>query len=131
MIGAGRARFALSSVSIACVALACGSSTPSVRQSCNQRAGWALSQTRSCIDCVALAKSPHCDCFADSASGACAQQTAAWVNSTDCAAVRACVTACKDECGCVDACYDQRPACRDIGGSADACVVATCDSRCR
>jgi hypothetical protein len=127
----GYGRLALSSVLAAGVVTACAGAAPSVRQSCTQRTQWALAQARNCQDCVALAKSPHCDCFADSASGACAQQTATWVNSTECAAVRACVDKCKDDCGCVDACYDQRPACRDVGGAADACVVATCDARCR
>lgn len=115
----------------AIAAAACGSAPPSVRQSCTTRAQWIGVQAASCRDCVTLSQAPHCDCLSDSASGACAQQAAAWVNSADCAGVRSCADACKDDCACVDRCYDARPACRDVGGALAACVVATCDARCR
>lgn len=78
-----------------------------------------------------LAKAPRCECLADPVSGTCAPQMEAWVGSAECALVRTCVDACKDDCACVDACYDRRPSCRDVGGAADACVVGACDARCR
>jgi hypothetical protein len=115
------------------VLVACASAPPPpLRQSCETRAAWKNSSAQTCTVCVAETMRPRCDCDTSPAAGACIDETRAMNASADCGQpIADCVTACKGDCTCTDACYQGHMACQAAAASLQACIVKACDERCR
>jgi len=112
---------------------ACGSPpAPPLKQSCETRAAWKNGSSQACAVCAAETTRPRCDCDTSPAAGACLDAQRAFTGSADCTQSTAdCVTACNQDCACADACYQAHLACRSLAGEVQACIVRTCDERCR
>jgi hypothetical protein len=123
------------------VVTACGDDAPApnngvndVRKACEIRTGWSKLSAQECIDCLSIAPTPKCDCpaFQQEFAAKCADQGAALGNERNCDLVGECVGKCaKTDCGCIDACYDDRAACRPKAAALDGCTTDVCDKYCR
>ena len=105
-----------------------------VKKSCEIRAAWPNRTERKCIDCIAAAPSPPCNCeqFRDF-GGLCAPQgEARRVEPTCTQAVDDCTHLCKDkDCACVDKCYAQAEACKRATAAREGCVTEVCTRYCQ
>ena len=113
-------------------ALACGAPAPPLRQSCETRGAWKNGASQDCAVCVAQTTRVRCDCDTSPAAGACLDAQRAYAGSADCTqGVTDCVTGCKQDCACIDACYQAHATCRSLAEQTEACIVRACDERCR
>jgi hypothetical protein len=103
-----------------------------VLQACQLRVAWKNPTAEKCVNCVAAAPSPQCDCEAfKEFAGLCKTQDDARRAEPSCTgAMEDCARACKDDCACVDACYAQAAACKRIIDGRDGCVVDVCTPYC-
>jgi hypothetical protein len=105
-----------------------------VKAACEIRIGWARASEQECTDCLSTSRGPSCGCpaFPQEFVGKCADQGAAFGNERNCDLVGECIGKCaKTDCGCIDACYNDRPACRPKAAALDGCVADVCDKYCR
>ncbi|WP_394847295.1 hypothetical protein LZC95_07490 [Pendulispora brunnea] len=130
---------------LSCVTLvltACGSSSEDtgtttngvndVSKACATRASWTRETSPKCIECIAFAKVPRCECQDEEYAGACSTQQSAKNNEPSCEGVDVCVNRCAaTDCICVDSCYAGKDTCRPLGAATDGCLTATCDAYCR
>ena len=106
----------------------------SVRLACDIRTAWARSDDQECIDCLSISRAPKCGCpeFSQEYAGACGDQGTAFGNERNCDLVGECTGKCpKTDCACLDACYNDRPACRPRAAALDGCTTDVCDKYCR
>lgn len=118
---------------------ACSSETSSapvgvndVRKACELRSAWVRPPVSRCTDCVSLSKLERCECASHDYEGKCHELQKAKSSEASCSDVDGCVIACDaTDCGCVDACYAGKDACRTRAASLDGCVTEVCESACR
>jgi len=121
---------------------ACGSSSENigtttngvndVREACEIRTAWTQAATPTCIECLAFAMAPRCECQHEEYAGVCSEQQGAKNREPSCDGTDACVNGCNTgDCDCVDACYAGKDTCHPLGSAVDGCLAATCDSYCR
>lgn len=103
-----------------------------VLKACQIRVAWKNPTAEKCVNCVAAAPSPQCDCEAfKEFAGLCADQDNARRSEPSCStAMEDCSRACKDDCGCVESCYAASEACKRIVAGRDGCVVDVCSQYC-
>lgn len=103
-----------------------------VRAACQIRVAWKNPSAEKCVNCVAAAPSPQCDCEAfKEFAGLCKDQDDARRSEPSCtSAMEDCARACKNDCGCVEGCYAQAAACKRIIDGRDGCVVDVCSQYC-
>ena len=105
-----------------------------VRKACELRASWTKGADRTCINCVAAAPSPACDCpdFKEF-GGLCKSQDndrRAEPSCTD--AIGNCTRACAaKDCACVESCYAQAEACKRVAAAEDGCIADACTKYCQ
>lgn len=104
-----------------------------VRVACELRSGWSRRITVTCVDCMALASAPWCECSNNKEfSGRCNPQRTAKTDEPECEGVDACVFACTaEDCDCVERCYDGKDVCRTRAAALDGCLAETCADECR
>ena len=105
-----------------------------VKKSCEMRLAFANRTERKCIDCIAAAPSPPCNCeqFRDFGGMCASQGEARRVEPTCTQAVDDCTHQCKDkDCACVDNCYAQADACKRATAARDGCVTEVCTRYCQ
>lgn len=124
------------------VVAACGGDDPpppnngvnDVKMACEIRTAWSKTAQQECIDCLAISKTPKCDCplFQQDFAAKCADQGTAIGNERACDFVGDCTSKCAaGDCACVDACYNDRAACRPKAAALDGCQADVCDKYCR
>ncbi|MFO0667444.1 MAG: hypothetical protein U0174_26070 [Polyangiaceae bacterium] len=119
---------------IACSNQDSDAQTPNdVRTACNNRSTWTRATTKRCIECTAAAKLQECQCPGlEEFAAKCVDQHTAVLREPTCTdALDQCVVGCKNDCGCVDACYARAPNCQSKAGERDGCVVSACTAVCR
>jgi hypothetical protein len=106
-----------------------------VRRACEVRARWTNTKSVLCLECLATAPIPSCECttVAKTFTGKCAQQLTLKKASPNCDdALTRCVGTCgQTDCGCLDLCYSSRAECRARASALDGCVAEVCDEACR
>jgi len=105
-----------------------------VKAACEIRAQWQRTKENDCINCLSISKTPKCDCpaFQQDFAAKCADQGTELGNERNCDFVGDCTGKCAPgDCGCVDACYNDRPACRPKAAALDGCQADVCDRYCR
>jgi hypothetical protein len=105
-----------------------------LRAACEQRRTWTRAKTVECLECMATAPLPACDCTVKQPFvGLCAQQLKLKLANPECdQTLGVCVNACKpDDCACNEACFASRKTCRARVSALDGCVAEVCDSHCR
>lgn len=102
-----------------------------VRQACEIRLAWRGATTSQCTSCLAAAANPPCACTDTKAyGGRCESQQNARARAP-CDGVEACRFACPiSDCGCLDACYAQKDACRAATSALEGCVAKVCAEEC-
>lgn len=106
-----------------------------IRKACDVRGTWKNLQAARCVDCVSGAPLPTCGCpeFKDFA-GRCEAQGQRSTGEADCTQdLNICVqTRCqRQDCACIDACYQGHDACRGAHAARDGCVVEVCATHCQ
>jgi hypothetical protein len=103
-----------------------------VRQACEIRLSWQGSTSSRCSYCLAAAANPPCACTeAKVFAGKCETQQTVRSKESSCAGVEECRFACSpSDCGCLDACYAQKDACRSATAALDGCVAKACAEEC-
>ena len=104
-----------------------------VRKACELRAAWTRAAERKCMDCVAAAPSPPCDCSEfKEFGGLCRSQDDARRSEPSCVdSIGDCTRACKPkDCACVEGCYSKAEACKVRAAAEDGCVDV-CDPQCK
>jgi len=103
-------------------------------EACVLRTQWSRGASDRCLECLAAAPNPSCDCsrFREFA-GACAVHEDARRSEGSCTdAVDTCARTCgKTDCGCLERCYELAPRCRVVAGVRDGCVAQVCAEACR
>lgn len=132
--------FILSVLAVVVVA-ACGEDGPApnngvndVKLACEIRTQWTKRTDQACIDCLSVSKAPKCDCpaFQQDYAAKCNEQSAAVGGEQTCDFVGDCTSKCPaGDCACVDACYNERAACKPKAAALDGCTTETCDKYCR
>jgi hypothetical protein len=138
---AKRSFFSFLLVSGLVVVVACGADGPppnngvnDVKAACEIRAQWTKRSDNECVNCLSIARTPKCDCpaFQQEYAAKCADQGAAFGNERNCDLVGECTSKCAlTDCGCIDACYNDRAACRPKAAAVDGCTTDVCDKYCR
>lgn len=103
-----------------------------VVKACQIRVGWKNATAEKCVNCLAAAPSPACECEEFKAfGGLCKSQDDARRAEPSCTgAMEDCSRACNDDCGCIAACYASAPACRRLIDARDGCVADVCTPSC-
>lgn len=134
---------ALTLSSVALIALAAcaidaeskrGNGVDDVRKACEIRTTWTRSTTETCINCLAAAPLPACDCEQFKEFGAlCELQQAERHADPGCTeALDDCTRNCpKADCGCLEGCYASSASCKRLAGALDGCVAAACAQYCQ
>ena len=105
-----------------------------VRHACEIRASWLHAEAVKCVNCVAAAPSPACDCEAfKEFGGLCKNQEDARRAEPSCNdANDLCSRTCaKTDCACVEGCYAQAEACKRVIAARDGCVADVCTQYCK
>ena len=105
-----------------------------VRAACDLRVTWTNTGSDTCVNCIAAAPSPACECEAfKEFGGLCNSQNEARLAEPSCTStVKACTFACpKDDCGCLEGCYATAEACKRVAAATDGCVSDVCAPYCR
>ena len=128
-----------SALTLLVVSTACSSDDAAPRngvddivKACQIRVAWKNPTAEKCVNCVAAAPSPQCDCEAFKEFAAlCKDQDDARRSEPSCTgAMEDCARACKDDCACVAGCYAQAAACKRVIDARDGCVVDVCTQYC-
>lgn len=116
----------------ACAAESGSTDVNDVRKACDQRLTWKRTGEAKCLECNTSAKLQKCDCPSlEAFSGKCAAEHDVVFREPTCTdALNKCVSACGNDCACVDNCYAKAPTCRAKAGPRDGCVVAACAAFC-
>jgi hypothetical protein len=105
-----------------------------VRASCTIRTTWANASRDKCVNCLASAAAPACECetFKEFA-GQCYSQDQARLAEPSCTTpVKDCAHNCpKSDCGCVEACYASAEACKRATAATEGCVTDVCAPHCK
>ncbi len=119
---------------------ACGASDPEpnngvndVLAACQIRATWANTSAEKCTHCMASAPTPACDCplFAEF-GGKCNAQSEARRSNPACTAPVDCTYACaKNDCACIDGCFNAAAECKRLVAATDGCVTDVCSPYCK
>lgn len=105
-----------------------------VRKACEIRAKWTKAGSEKCINCLAAAPEPACDCEAfKEFGGLCELEEADRHAEPGCtSALDDCTRTCvKTDCGCVEGCYAQAARCKALSGGRDGCVADVCAQYCQ
>ncbi len=136
-------RSVIAALGLAVAMAACGADDPSaeplvvgandVTKACEARSEWTQATSGACLDCLALAQVERCDCTAGKDfAGKCSVQQRAVEREQACSGVSECVFRCaQGDCGCVEACYSGRDACRARASERDGCLAEICAAHCR
>lgn len=110
-----------------------GNGVNDVKAACEAQQQWTRKSDQSCITCrVSAISSPDCDCTRDEYRGLCHEQTAAKADEPDCSVdIESCIVSCKDDCGCVDACFESRTACKQRVAALEGCLTDVCNDTCK
>ena len=103
-----------------------------VRRACDLRAAWKNPNAEKCGLCQAAAPRPPCGCESFKGfDGVCAEQGDAFRAEASCTeAVVSCAANCLKDCGCVEGCYADAPACKRVAAARDGCVAESCAAYC-
>lgn len=103
-----------------------------VRTACEKRNTWKKSVRRDCTTCFAKATTPRCsNCGAKEYSGKCAELEKAKRDEPTCEGTHECVHACKrDDCGCIEKCYEGKATCQKLAAALDTCWTEACTPTC-
>ncbi len=103
-----------------------------VFKACQVRVAWKESTAETCVNCLAAAVSPACECEAfKEFGGLCHAQDEARRAEPSCTgASEDCARACGAGCSCLEACYVQTSACKRLIDARDGCVVDVCTRSC-
>ncbi len=108
-----------------------------VLKACQIRAAWTRATSQKCLNCVAAAPSPACDCddFKEFAS-LCKSQDDARRSDPSCTdAMELCSRSCamnnRSDCACVEKCYAQSDTCKRVIAARDGCVADVCSPFCQ
>jgi hypothetical protein len=103
-----------------------------VRQACDIRMAWKNPSADKCSLCQAAAPVKPCGCEAFAGfDGVCQQQGEARRGEASCVqAIDECVVNCAKDCGCVEACYANAPACKQATAARDGCIAKKCTAYC-
>lgn len=128
--------FVLSAVAALSSLAACGdpnggNGVNDVKAACEARLSWTNNDA--CRTCqVSAISSPDCDCKRDEYRGLCEQQVSDRVNEPDCVfEIDQCMSACGDDCACVDGCFANNAACKPKQAALDGCVTDVCADACK
>jgi hypothetical protein len=105
-----------------------------VKQACEIRTQWTKLDDQTCIDCLSVSKAPQCGCpaFQQEYVAKCNAQSNDVGAEHTCDFVGDCTGKCaRNDCACVDACYNDRPNCRPKAAALDGCTTDVCDKYCR
>jgi len=105
-----------------------------VRLACQVRATWTNAGSEKCINCMAAAPLPACECPSFEEFGAlCEIQEVERHADPGCtSALDDCTRICaKSDCGCLEGCYSQAARCKQLAGARDGCVAAACAQYCQ
>jgi hypothetical protein len=81
---------------------------------------------------VASAPLERCPCASEDYVGKCWSLQKDKKAEPTCAGVDECIFHCAaNDCGCIDACYAEKDACRTKASAVDGCVAEICDRYCR
>lgn len=124
--------------STACAVVACSSSdggngVNDVKQACETRLAWTQASSEACNACkISAYTSDECDCKKDEYRGLCNQQLVARNAEADCVyTIDECVTACREDCTCIDGCYADHAKCKPLQAAYDGCITDVCDDACK
>jgi hypothetical protein len=107
-----------------------GNGVDDVKAACAIRVGWTHTASDGCTHCLNEAPNTPCDC--DPSQGVCAPQNRAKAAEVDCTAdIASCITACSNDCACIDNCYAGHAKCRAAASALDGCIAQACDQSCR
>ena len=103
-----------------------------VKKACEIRATWTKASAEKCVNCVASAPSPACECeLFKEFGGKCEPQNAARLANGSCTPPVDCTRNCaKNDCLCVDACYAAAEECKRLSAATDGCVTEVCAPYC-
>jgi hypothetical protein len=105
-----------------------------VLQACQIRATWTKAGSEKCINCMAAAPAPACDCESFKEFGAlCELQENDRHAEPGCSGtVDDCVHVCaRTDCACLVGCYAQVARCKALSGARDGCVTSVCAPYCQ
>ncbi len=105
-----------------------------LRKACETRQTWSRAKSVQCLECMATAPLPACDCTVKQAYvGRCAQQLKLKLATPDCDNLLGrCANACnQSDCNCLESCYASREVCKARVAALDGCVAEVCESTCR
>lgn len=105
-----------------------------VRKACEVRATWTMAGREKCINCLAAAPAPACECESFKEFGAlCELQEAERHADPGCtSALDDCTRTCaRTDCGCLEGCYGQASRCKQLSGARDGCVAQACAPYCQ
>ena len=105
-----------------------------VRKACEVRKAWTKAGSEKCINCMAAAPAPACDCESFKEFGAlCELQEAERKAEVSCtSALDDCTRICvKSDCACIEGCYAQASRCKQLAGARDGCVANACAAYCQ
>lgn len=104
-----------------------------VKVACEIRAAWTKPNAEKCVNCLAGAGQPACNCelFKEFA-GKCHDQNAARLANPGCTPPADCTYKCaKSDCACIDACFAASQECRRLASATDGCVTDVCGAYCK
>lgn len=105
-----------------------------VKAACALRAAWKNPNAEKCINCLASATAPTCECEAfKEFAGLCHTQNDERLAEPSCTtAVTDCAHLCpKSDCTCIDNCYASADACKRAAAATDGCVADVCAKYCQ
>ena len=132
-------RLLLSGLFLSLIGVACKSSERApnngvndVRKACEARLSWKGATTLRCSYCLAAAANPPCACSSRrDFSGRCEKQQSLRSAEPSCEGVEECRFRCAAaDCGCVEACYAKKEACRAVASALDGCIADVCAAEC-
>lgn len=104
-----------------------------VRRACEVRSAWTRAGTETCINCMAAAPSPKCQCesFKEFGGFCEIQEVERHAEPTCTSLLDDCAHTCsKLDCNCLEGCYAQAARCKQLAGARDGCVTAVCAQYC-
>jgi hypothetical protein len=131
----------VASVASVVALLACSDDGPPPRngvndvfKACQIRAAWTKPTAENCLNCVAAAPSPKCNCESfKEFGGICLDQENGRRSEPSCNdANDTCSRTCpKTDCACIENCYAQAPACKQVIAARDGCIADVCTQYCQ
>lgn len=124
---------ALAASSAACGGKDGGTGVNDVKLACEARSAWTKADSQACRDCqISAYTSDECDCKRDEYRALCHQHLVTRNAEADCVyEIDECVSACKGDCACADACFDNHGKCKPLQAAYDGCLADVCEDVCK